>query len=134
MEPDTDATRAAPVGTFESAKQLLGSIVAHLQTRLALFSTEFAEEKLRLTALLYSVLLAAFFFFSTLMLVLLFVIAAYWDTPYRLHAIGALTLLFLAGGGIAWSRARHQLLSRPRLFEASLSELYRDRQQLNSKS
>lgn len=134
MEPDTDATRAAPVGTFESFKQLLSSIVAHLQTRLALFATEFAEEKLRLTSLLYSVILTVFFIFSTLLLVLLFVIAGYWDTPYRLHAIGALTLLFLTGSGIAWHRVRHQLLSRPRLFEASLAELYRDRQQLDSKS
>ncbi len=134
METDNDATRAAPVNTFDSAKRLLGSIIAHLQTRLALFSTEFAEEKLRLTSLLYSVILAVFFFFSTLLLVLLFVIAAYWDTPYRLHAIGALTLLFLTGGGIAWRRARNQLLSKPRLFEASLAELYRDRQQLDSKS
>lgn len=131
METDTDSTRGVPTGVFDSAKHLLSSIVAHMHTRLALFATEFAEEKLRLTGLLYSVILAVFFFFSTLLLVLLFVIAAYWDTPYRLHAIGALTVLFLTGGGIAWSRARAQLLCRPRLFEASLSELYRDRQQLD---
>lgn len=122
------------MGVFDSAKQLLASIVAHMHTRVALFSIEFAEEKLRLTSLLYSVLLAVFFFFSTLLLVLLFVIAAYWDTPYRLHSIGGLTILFLAGAGIAWSRARAQLLSRPRLFEASLAELYRDRQHLDSRS
>ena len=132
MEPDTDSTHAAPSGVFDSAKHLLGSIVAHLHSRLALFSTEFAEEKLRLTTLLYSALTALFFFFMTLILALLFVIAAFWDTPYRLHAIGGLTFLFFIGAGITWSSVRAQLQSRPRLFEASLAELYKDRQQLDS--
>lgn len=132
MEQNTDSSRAAPGGVFDSAKHLLTSIVAHLHSRLALFSTEFAEEKLRLTTLLYSALTALFFFFMTLILALLFVIAAFWDTPYRLHAIGGLTLLFLIGAGITWSSVCAQLQSRPRLFEASLAELYKDRQQLDS--
>jgi len=132
VEPDTDSARAAPGGVFDSAKHLLSSIVAHLHSRLALFSTEFAEEKLRLITLLYSALTALFFFFMTLILALLFVIAAFWDTPYRLHAIGGLTLLFLIGAGMTWSSVRAQLQSRPRLFEASLAELYKDRQQLDS--
>ena len=132
MEPDIDSTHVAPGGVFDSAKHLLASLVAHLHTRFALLSTVFAEEKLRLTTLFYSALTALFFFFMTLILVLLFVIAAYWDTPYRLHAIGALTLLFLTGAGIAFGAVRAQLQSRPRLFEASLTELYQDRQQLDS--
>lgn len=132
MEHDTDSSRAAPGGVFDSARHLLASLVAHLHTRLALFSTEFAEEKLRLTSLLYSALTALFLFFTALLLALLFAIAAFWDTPYRLHAIGGLTLLFLIGAGIAWSRVRAQLQSRPRLFEASLAELYQDRQQLDT--
>ena len=134
MEPDTDSSRAAPGGVFDSAKHLLASIVAHLHSRLALFSTEFAEEKLRLTTLLYSALTALFFILMTLILVLLFVIAAFWDTPYRLHAIGGLTLLFLIGAGMTWRSVRAQLHSRPRLFEASLTELYKDRQQLDSQT
>jgi uncharacterized membrane protein YqjE len=132
VEPDTDASRAAPGGVFDSAKHLLASLIAHLHSRLALFATEFAEEKLRLTTLLYSALTALFLLFVTVLLALLFVIAAYWDTPYRLHAIGGLTLLFLIGAGIAFSAVRTQLQSRPRLFEASLGELYKDRQQLDS--
>lgn len=132
MTPDIDAPHAAPSGVFDSAKHLLGSLIAHLHTRLALFSTEFAEEKLRLTMLVYSALTALFFMFVTLMLALLFVIAAAWDTPYRLHTIGGLTLLVLIGAAFFGSRVRAQLRSRPRLFEASLGELYKDRQQLES--
>lgn len=132
MEHETNVNRAATSGVFDSVKQLVRSIVVHLQTRVALLSTEFAEEKQRLMTLLYSALMALFLFFVTLILALVFVIAAYWDTPYRLHAIGALTLLFLAGAGIAWMKARAVLRARPRLFAASLAELYKDRQQLET--
>lgn len=134
MKPDTDSTRAAPSGVFDSAKHLLGSIVAHLHTRLALFATEYADEKLRLTTLFTSVLMAFLFLFTTLMLILLFVVVVYWDTPYRLHVIAGLAILFLVVTGIAWSRVRVQFQSGPRLFEASLGELYKDRQQLDTPS
>ena len=77
---------------------------------------------------------ALFLFFTTLILALLFVIAVYWDTPYRLHAIGGLALLLLIGTGIAWHRVCAQFQSGPRLFEASLGELYKDRQQLDAPS
>lgn len=122
----------APVGVFDSAKRLAGSLVAHLHTRLALFSTEFAEEKLRLTTLLYSTALVLFLLFATVILALLFVIGVYWDTAYRLHAIGGLAIVCLIGTAIAWHAVQTQLRKRPRLFEASLNELYRDRQQLET--
>jgi uncharacterized membrane protein YqjE len=99
---------------------------------LELFATEFAEEKLRLTALLFGAMLALFFTLMTFVLATLFVIAVYWDTPYRLHAVASLALLFLAGAGISGGLVRAKLKSRPRLFEASLAELYKDQQQLNS--
>ncbi len=132
MEHDTGPIHAAPGGVFSSIKNLAASLVSHLHTRLELFATEFAEEKLRLTSLLFSALLALFFFFVAIIFAALFVIAAAWDTPYRLHAVGGLTLLFLAGAGISWGIVRAKLRSKPRLFQASLAELYKDRQQLNS--
>jgi uncharacterized membrane protein YqjE len=129
---DIQPTDAPPVGLFGSLKNLAASLVSHLHTRLELFATEFAEEKLRLTSLLFVAILALFFAFMTLVLAVLFVIAAYWDTPYRLHAVALLALLFLSAAGISAGRVRARLKSRPRLFEASLAELYKDRQQMNS--
>jgi uncharacterized membrane protein YqjE len=125
-----DAPPAA--GLFGSVKNLAVSLVSHLYTRLELFATEFAEEKLRLTSLLFGAILALFFIFMTIVLVVLFVLAAYWDTPYRLHAVAILAAVFLAGAGITGGMVRARLKSRPRIFEASLAELYKDRQQLNS--
>jgi uncharacterized membrane protein YqjE len=46
--------------------------------------------------------------------------------------VALLAALFLAGAGIFGGVVRARLKSRPRLFEASLAELYKDRQQLNS--
>ena len=132
MERDANFIRTVPGGIFDSLKHLLENTIAHLHTRLMLFSTEFAEEKLRLTMLLYSALTALFFFIATVLLALSFIIAAAWDTPYRLPVIGGLTLLFLIGTGIAGSKVYTQLKLKPRLFEASLAELYKDRQQLDS--
>jgi len=132
VNSDIQSTDVPAVGLFGSIRNLAASLVAHLHTRLELFATEFAEEKLRLTSLLFSAVLALFFTFMTLVLAVLFVLAAYWDTPYRLHAVAILAVLFLAGAGITGGVVRAKLKSRPRLFEASLAELYKDRQQLNS--
>lgn len=133
MNRDIQSADAPPaVGLYGSIKNLATSLVSHLHTRLELFTIEFAEEKLRLTSLLFGAILALFFIFMAIVLAALFVIAAYWDTPYRLHAVAILAVLFLVGAGITGGIVRAKLKSRPRLFEASLAELYKDRQQLNS--
>ena len=77
-------------------------------------------------------LLSLFFLFFALLFAAFFVIAATWDTPYRLHVVGGLTLLFLLCAGILWGMVRAKFHSKPRLFQASLAELYKDRQQLSS--
>ncbi len=132
MLHDTHSIHAPPEGAFSSIKNLASSLVSHLHTRWQLFATELAEEKLRLVSLLFSAVLALFFTCMTLVVTVLFVIAIYWDTPYRLHALGLLGLLFLVGAGIFATSVRTKLRSKPRLFEASLAELYKDREQLKS--
>lgn len=132
MLPDTDIIHAPPAGVFNSVKNFTASFVTHVHTRLQLFSTEFAEEQLRLAALLFGALTALFFLFLAMLLAAFFVIAAAWDTPYRLHTVGGLMLLFLMCAGILWGIVRAKLNSKPRLFQASLAELYKDRQQLTS--
>lgn len=132
MLPDLESTQAPPVGVFSAVKNLTASLVSHLYTRLELFATELAEEKLRLTSLLVSIIAALFFLFLGIILAALFVIVIYWDTPYRLHAVGGLTLVFLAGAGIFWGMVLTKIKSKPRLFRASLAELYNDRKELGS--
>lgn len=130
---DTRSIHARPEGAFSSFKNFASSLVSHLHTRWQLFATEFAEEKIRLISLLFSAVLTLFFTFMVLILVLLFIIAAFWDTPYRLHSVAALGGVFLVGGLISGSMLRAKLKSKRHLFAASLAELYNDRQQLNSR-
>ncbi len=132
MQHDSDSMHAAPAGVFGSVKNFTASFVLHLHTRLQLFATEFAEEQLRLTTLLFGALSALFFLFFALLFAAFFIIAVTWDTPYRLYVVGGLTLLFLLCAGILWGMVRARFHSRPRLFQASLAELYKDRQQLES--
>ena len=132
MNREIQSIDALPGGLFGSVKNLAASLVTHLHTRLQLFATEFAEEKLRQTSLLFGAIVALLFTFMTLVLAVLLVIAVYWDTPYRLHAVAFLAVLFLAGAVISGGMVRAKLKSKPRLFEASLAELYKDLQQLNS--
>lgn len=134
MHTTTEGTQASPVGVFSAVKNLTASLVSHLYTRLELFATELAEEKIRLASLLVSIIAALFFLFLAIILAALFVIVAYWDTPYRLHAVGGLTLLFLAGAGVFWGMVMTKIKSKPRLFRSSLAELYNDRAQLTSHS
>jgi uncharacterized membrane protein YqjE len=55
----------------------------------------------------------------------------FWDT-HRHAALGGLTGLFLATGAGLVAFALHKARTRPRLFEASLAELSKDRQHLNA--
>lgn len=132
MLPDADSIPVPSQGVISSIKSFAASFASHLRTRLQLFATEFAEEKIRLTSLLFGVLSAFFSFFVAIILAIFFVIVAVWDTPYRLYAIGGLMLFFLIGAFIFWSIVRYKLKSRPHLFQASLAEFYKDQQQLGS--
>lgn len=67
------------------------------------------------------------------LLLAILVVVAFWDS-YRLPVLVGLTGIFLAGGVAAFSFARHQIRTKPRLFAASLAELSKDRQQLTLRS
>lgn len=131
LRPDTGGALEPP-GVFHSLRNFTASLVTHAHTRLQLFAIELAEEQLRLAALLFYVLLGMSFLFLALLLASFLVIAAAWDSPYRLHAVGGLMLVFLLCASALGGMVRARLKAGPRLFQASLAELYKDRHQLNS--
>jgi uncharacterized membrane protein YqjE len=128
-----EESHAAAGGLFESLKTLSVSLVGIVHTRLELLSTDIAEEREQLVSLLLLVLVALFCVGVGVLLLALLIVVAFWES-HRLLALGGLTGLFLiAGAGTAWF-AVHKSRTRPRLFEASLAELSRDRQHLTSGS
>jgi len=128
-----EESHAASGGLFESLKTLSVSLVDIVHTRLELLSTDIAEEREHLITLLLLVQLALFFLGVGILLLALLIVVAFWES-HRLLALGGLTGLFLlASAGTAWL-AVHKTRTRPRLFEASLAELSKDRQHLTSGS
>lgn len=110
---------------------LSAGVVGIVHTRLALLSTDVAEAREHLIARLVLVQLALVFVGVGLLLLALLIVGALW--PHRLLALGALGALFVAtGAGIAWFAA-NRARTGPRLFEASLGELSKDRQHLDAR-
>ena len=118
-------------GLFESLKTLSVSLVGIVHTRLELLSVDITEEREHHTSMLVLGLVALFCFGVGIVLLSILIVAAFWES-HRLVALGGLAGLFLAtGAGVGWF-ALHKVRTKPRLFEASLAELVKDRQQLKA--
>ena len=122
------AKRAA--GLLGSAKNLASTLIAVAQTRLQLLANEIHAEKLRLARLALFAVAAVFFAALGIVMLTLLVIVVFWDS-HRLLAIGGIAAIYLllgiAFGVTAFTRASE----RTRLFEDSLRELAKDREQLS---
>jgi len=128
-----EESQAASGGLFDSLRTLSVSLVGIFHTRLELLSNDIAEEREHLITLLVLVQLALFFMGVGVVLLALLVVVAFWET-HRLLALGGVTGLFLLASAAAAWFALHKTRTRPRLFEASLAELSKDRQHLTSGS
>lgn len=129
MSVDTSDSEAVSGRLFNSAKAMACTLIAIVQTRAELLSTELEEERIRLTSILAWGFITLFcaslgMLFTTLLFVL-----ALWDS-YRLLAVGIPAGVFLLAAVLAWRVAINKAQSKPRLFSASLAELSKDREQL----
>lgn len=128
-----EESHAATGGLLESLKALSSSLVGIVHTRLELLSTDIAEEREHLVLLLVMGLVALFCLGVGIVLLAILIAAAFWES-HRIMALGGLTGIFLAAGAGAVWLAMHKARTRPRLFEASLAELSKDRQRLSARS
>jgi len=129
----SERTSGGSKGLLESLTTLAGTLVAIAHTRLDLLSADLEEERAHLLSLLVLTLAALFCLGIGVVLVTILLVVAFWDT-HRLLALGALAGLYLVIGMGVWVFALHKARTKPRLFAASLSELFKDRQQLTSRS
>jgi uncharacterized membrane protein YqjE len=108
---------------------LLATGLAVVQTRLELFAVEVQEERHRISAYLFNVVLAAIFIGFGLTLLVVFITVALWDS-HRLLALGIGTAVLLAAGLFAAATAARLSSEGSRLFAASLADLAKDRDEL----
>lgn len=106
--------------------------ISIVRTRLELFALEAGEQKaslLKLLALLFGALL-----FSTLALLVFSLLIAliFWSTEYRYWAIGTLIVIYAGLGVIMFISIANKLSKGPMPFSATLEELGRDIQMLDS--
>jgi uncharacterized membrane protein YqjE len=128
-----EESHAGSGGLFESLKTLSVSLVGIVHTRLELLSNDVAEEREQLTTFLVLVMIALGCLGVGVVLLAMLIVVAFWESN-RLLALGGLIGFFLiAGVGSGWY-AMHRVRTKPRLFDASLAELSKDRQQLTSGS
>lgn len=126
---DHDPDGARPRGLFDSLKDLLATVSALAQTRLELLGTELEEQVARLAILLVWSIVALFLVFTAVVLAAVAVIVLFWDEHRVLVAFclaGGMGLF--AVGSILY--VLNQLKARPRMFQATLDELSKDRQRL----
>lgn len=121
----------AGAGLMGSIKQLLSTVTSIASTRLELLANELQEERLRLTQMLLFTLFALFCFGVGILLLTAFIVVLFWD-DHRLAALGTLSAIFLALGTLMAIQLRSKAQAKSRLFSASLAELTKDREQLET--
>jgi uncharacterized membrane protein YqjE len=110
---------------LRSATRLCGTLLAMLHTRVELLTTEISEDIERGVRILLWTLVATLAAALGLLLAGVTLIIYYWDT-HRLGAAVGVTAAFLVVSALAARVARAHLHEKPRLLDASRTELDRD--------
>jgi uncharacterized membrane protein YqjE len=121
----TDDAQGPATNLLRSLVRLGGTLLAVAHTRIELLTTEISEDLERGLQMLLWALVALMAVILAALLAGLTVVIYFWDT-HRLGACIAVTLAFLCAGVLAGLRFRKRLREKPRLLDASRSELRRD--------
>ena len=113
-------------GLFASLRQLLRTALEIGQVRLELLGNELEQEKLRIFDGVTLAAIGVMLLGVGTVLLCGFVVMLFAE-GYRLAALGVLTLAFVAGGLLLMRAGGQKLRSPGGMFEATLGELNRDR-------
>jgi uncharacterized membrane protein YqjE len=115
---------------LSSIKNLVTTGASIAQTRLELISLDVQIARTKFISLLVMIVSALFFLFFGLVMLALFIVIYSWESD-RMMALGLLTSAFLLIGLILVALIMQSLRTMPRLFEASIAELAKDREVLS---
>lgn len=115
---------------LSSIKGLASTGASIAQTRLELLSLDVQIARSKFISLLVMIISALFFLFFGLVMLALLIVIYSWETD-RMMALGLLTGAFLSVGIILALLITQSLRKMPKLFEASISELAKDREALS---
>ena len=115
---------------LSSIKGLASTGASIAQTRLELLSLDVQIARSKFISLLVMIISALFFLFFGLVMLALLIVIYSWETD-RMMALGLLTGAFLSIGIVLALLITQSLRKMPKLFEASISELAKDREALS---
>jgi len=121
----SDETQGPATSLLRSLVQLGGTLLAIAQTRVELLTTELSEDLERGVQILLWALVALLAGILGVLLAGITVVIYFWDT-HRMTAAVAVTAVFLVAAMAAGMVLRRQLQAKPRLLDATRSELQRD--------
>jgi uncharacterized membrane protein YqjE len=111
---------------FESLRHLLAQLLALLQVRVELLTTELSGEIRRIAVILVWAAVALLFGALAMLMVTVTLIVALWE-QHRVLAAGLITLGFFLVAAVALWQIVRRVRGRKPLLAASLEELRRDR-------
>ena len=114
---------------FSSLKNLVSTGASIAQTRLELISTDVQIARAKFISLLVMIVFTLFFLFFGLVMLALLIVIYSWEAD-RIFALCLLTGGFLSVGVILALVVLRSLKTMPKLFEATIAELSKDRQEL----
>lgn len=115
---------------LSSIKNLVTTGASIAQTRLELISLDVQIARTKFISLLVMIMSALFFLFFGLVMLALLIVIYSWESD-RMMALGLLTSAFLLIGLILALLIMQSLRTMPKLFEASIAELAKDREALS---
>lgn len=114
---------------LSSLKNLVSTGASIAQTRLELISTDVQIARAKFLSLLVMIIFTLFFLLFGLVMLALLIVIYSWEAD-RIFALSLLTSGFLLIGFILALVVLRSLKTMPKLFEATLAELSKDRQEL----
>jgi uncharacterized membrane protein YqjE len=115
---------------LSSIKNLAATGASIAQTRLELLSVDVQIARSKFISLLVMIICALFFLFFGLVMLSLLIVIYSWESD-RMLALGLLTSGFITIGLILAILIVRSLRTMPKLFEASIAELAKDREELS---
>ena len=101
-------------------------LLGNFHTRLDLFTTELEEEAVRLAYTVSAGIVGLMALHGAFFFGMVWILAAVWDSPYRLWVIGGIFLVYAVVAGACLFYAARLVLHRPKFLEQTLTELKRD--------
>ena len=114
---------------LSSLKNIVATGASIAQTRLELLSVDVQIARSKFISLLVMIIGASFFLFFGLVMLSLLIVIYSWETN-RMLALGLLTCGFITIGLILVFLVMQSLRTMPKLFEASIAEFAKDREEL----